>query len=192
LTQGMGVIRVATGNRHKIEELNRILRGCGYRAEPAPVYKVELQLDDLAAIAAHAAAHAYAVSSVPVLVEDAGLFVDALGGFPGPYSSYVYRTIGVKGLLRLMEGAASRRAVFRSALAYAGPWGVALFVGETRGRIIEEPRGVGGFGFDPVFAPDGVEKTFAEMSIEEKNKYSHRARAARLLCKWLRERSKPL
>jgi XTP/dITP diphosphohydrolase len=55
----------------------------------------------------------------------------------------------------------------------------------VRGRIVEEPRGSGGFGFDPVFAPEGVDKTFAEMSVEEKNKYSNRAAAARKLCDWL-------
>lgn len=184
-------IHVATSNRHKIEELNAVLTGCGYRAEPAPAPKVEIQGDDVAAIAVYAAASAYSVLGRPVLVEDAGLYVDALSGFPGPYSSYVFKTIGVAGLLRLLEGIDERRAVFRSALAYAGPWGVELFTGEVEGAIADRPRGGLGFGFDPVFVPRGDTRTFAEMSLEEKSRYSHRARAARKLCEWLR-RHEPL
>ncbi len=179
-------IHVATSNRHKIEELNAVLAGCGYRAEPAPAPKVEIQGDDVAAIAVYAAASAYSVLGRPVLVEDAGLYVDALSGFPGPYSSYVFKTIGVAGLLRLLEGIDERRAVFRSALAYAGPWGVEVFTGEVEGSIADRPRGSLGFGFDPVFVPRGDTRTFAEMSLEEKSRYSHRARAARKLCEWLR------
>ncbi|NOZ89276.1 MAG: RdgB/HAM1 family non-canonical purine NTP pyrophosphatase, partial [Crenarchaeota archaeon] len=134
------------------------------------------------------AAAAYALTGTPVAVEDAGLFVDALSGFPGPYSSYVYKTIGVHGILRLLEGEENRAARFVSVIAYAGPWGVQLFRGEVKGSIAAEPRGSGGFGFDPIFIPEGADKTFAEMNIEEKNMYSHRARAARKLCSWLEHR----
>jgi len=182
----------ATGNRHKLEELGRVLRECGLVPRTVDVAKLEVQSDDIGVVAAYAAVHAYSVLGRPVLVEDAGLFVNALGGFPGPYSSYVYKTIGLNGLLKLLEGVRERTAVFRSALAYAGPWGVVVFKGEVRGRIAEEPRGSAGFGFDPVFIPEGVERTFAEMSTEEKNRISHRARAARKFCDWLRGGRKPL
>lgn len=182
-------ILFATSNRHKLAELDAVLRGCGYRAEAAAAPKMELQADSLEEIAVAAAAAAYAATGRPVAVEDAGLFVDALNGFPGPYTSYVYKTLGVPGLLRLLEGVANRAAEFRSVIAYAGPWGVKVFAGRVRGRIAKEPRGTGGFGYDPVFIPEGEARTFAEMTLEEKNRYSHRAAAARELCRWLQEAS---
>ncbi len=183
------LVLFATGNRHKLAELDAVLSGCGYRAEAAGVPKLELQADTLEEIAVAAAATAYAAAGRPVAVEDAGLFVDSLNGFPGPYTSYVYKTLGIRGLLRLLEGVADRSAEFRSVIAYAGPWGVRVFTGTVRGRIALEPRGSGGFGYDPVFIPEGETRTFAEMSLEEKNRYSHRAAAARQLCRWLREAS---
>ncbi len=180
-------ILFATGNPHKVEELRAVLAGCGVEVETFSVTKLELQADDIARIAAAAASLAYAVAGRPVAVEDAGLFIRALSWFPGPYSSYVYSTIGVKGVLKLMEGVVDRYAEFRSVIAYAGPWGVRLYTGVARGRIAEEPRGSGGFGFDPIFIPMGSDRTFAEMSVEEKNRFSHRAAAARRLCRDLRE-----
>ncbi len=181
------VVRFATGNKHKVEELSHVLQTCGVKVEPVSVAKVEIQSDRLENIAATAASLAYSILGEPVAVEDAGLFVDALRGFPGPYSSYVYKTIGFDGLLRLLGDTRERGAGFVSIIAYAGPWGVRLFRGEVRGRIALEPRGRGGFGFDPVFIPEGDTRTFAEMSLEEKNRFSHRARAAREMCRWLRE-----
>ena len=184
----MGRVLFATSNEGKLRELRAVLEPCGYRVEPAPVAKLEIQSEDIARIAVVAASTAYSILGEPVAVEDAGLFIDALGGFPGPYSSYVYKTIGIRGILKLMEGVADRRARFRAVIAYAGPWGVEVFEGVVEGRIAEEPRGSGGFGFDPIFIPDGYKKTFAEMGVEEKSRISHRARAASRLCEWLRGR----
>ncbi len=183
------VILFATQNMNKVEELRAVLESCGYSVEPIDTPKVEIQSSSLETIAAYAAIIAYNHLGKPVVVEDAGLFIDALRGFPGPYSSYVYKTIGVQGILRLLEGVSERTAYFKSVIAYAGPWGVELFIGVVRGRIVEEARGSQGFGFDPIFVPEGSNKTFAEMSIEEKNRYSHRARAASKFCEWLTERT---
>ena len=180
-------ISIATGNMHKVEELNQVLASCGYRVVPASIPKIEIQSNRLEEVAVVAASTAYTLHGKPVVVEDAGLFVEALNGFPGPYSSYVYRTIGVEGLLRLMEGISSRRAYFYSVIALAHSGGVEVYTGRVDGVIASRPRGSGGFGFDPVFIPNGSEKTFAEMSVEEKNAFSHRARAARKLCERLRE-----
>ncbi|KSW11323.1 non-canonical purine NTP pyrophosphatase [Pyrodictium occultum] len=178
------VIYAATSNMHKIRELERVLSECGYRVEPIAAPKVELQ-GDLRSVALYAASLAYSIVGRPLIVEDAGLFIEALNGFPGPYSAYVYKTIGIEGVVKLMEGVADRRAYFYSVIALAYDRGVALFEGRCDGRIAEEPRGTRGFGFDPIFIPEGESRTFAEMSIEEKNMYSHRARAARRLCSWL-------
>jgi len=119
-------------------------------------------------------------------VEDAGLFVEALKGFPGPYSAYVYRTLGTRGILKLMENVEDRAASFRSVVVFSSPEHQPVcFSGEVKGRISMEERGDSGFGFDPIFEPEaGDGRTFAEMTTEEKNRYSHRAEALRRFAKW--------
>jgi XTP/dITP diphosphohydrolase len=124
-----------------------------------------------------------------MVVEDAGLFVDALNGFPGPYAAYAYRTIGNKGLLRLMETADNRKARFKSVVAFFSsklelP---ACFEGIVRGEIVRKERKASngpGFGFDPIFKPDNSDKTFAQMDVVEKCKRSHRAAAFRKFGEW--------
>ncbi|BES82627.1 XTP/dITP diphosphatase [Pyrodictium abyssi] len=180
------VIYIATSNMHKVEEIRNVLQGCRYSVEPIDAPKLEIQ-GDLQKVALYAATVAYSITSKPVIVEDAGLFIEALKGFPGPYSAYVYKTIGIEGILRLMRGVDNRRAHFYSVIALAHSKGVTLFEGRCDGRIADEPRGTKGFGFDPIFVPEGSTRTFAEMDVEEKNRYSHRARAARALCNWLKE-----
>ncbi len=180
------VFHLVTGNKHKVEEASSLLSGTGIELRQASIEKIEVQDEDLARIALEAARHAYSRVRRPVIVDDSGLFVDALKGFPGPYSSYVYKTIGVEGLLRLMEGVRDRRACFRTALAVIYPPIEAVFEGISCGWIAMEPRGSRGFGFDPVFIPEGEDRTFAEMSLEEKNRYSHRARAFKAFAEWAR------
>ena len=112
------------------------------------------------------------------LVEDSGLFLEGLHGFPGVYSAYVYRTIGLAGLLRLLEGR-SRNAVFRTVAGVrlgGRSWCVS---GLSRGTIAPSLRGRGGFGYDPIFVPEGSARTFAEMPGPEKNRRSHRGAAIR-------------
>lgn len=179
------VVFFATGNRHKVEEVKRILHPYGFEVVQLKTRKLEIQSDDLGEIAS------YAVSSLqtekrPVFVEDAGLFIHALNGFPGPYSSYVYKTIGVRGILKLMEKVKDRRAYFLSAIALLDKRdNIYEFIGRVEGKIAHKARGSGGFGFDPIFVPEGSDLTFAEMSLDEKNKFSHRARAAEKLAIWL-------
>ncbi len=188
--EALKTILFATGNKHKVEEVNTVLKRCGYIAEPAPAPKLEIQAESLEEVVLVAAAQAYHMLRRPVIVEDAGLFIEALRGFPGPYSSYVYKTIGIKGVLKLMDGVENRKARFVSVIALAHSSGIELFRGEVEGVIAKEPRGAHGFGFDPIFIPAGASKTFAEMSVEEKTRYSHRGRAAEKLCQWL-ARSQP-
>ncbi|MFC4542878.1 non-canonical purine NTP pyrophosphatase [Halosolutus amylolyticus] len=114
-------IRFVTGNEGKVEEAREYLDGIDDVEQVAFDY-TEIQSDSLADIAAHGAREAFEAlgGEDPVLVDDAGLFVDALGGFPGPYSAYVEDTVGVDRLWRLAEGEENRRARFRTVLAYAG------------------------------------------------------------------------
>jgi len=129
---------------------------------------------------------------LPIFVEDAGLFIDALSGFPGPYAAYVYKTIHNSGILRLMENVADRHARFESVIAYCDQTlcEPVCFDGESKGEITTTERkqqGKSAFGFDPIFRPTGSSKSFAEMTIEEKNGYSHRAMAIREFADWYKQ-----
>jgi XTP/dITP diphosphohydrolase len=176
----------ATSNAHKLEEVSAVAREYGIELEQCSLPKIEVQGDSLVEIVSKSVILAYLFANRPVLVEDAGLFIKALNGFPGPYSSYVYRTIGLRGVLKLLEGVEEREACFKSAAALAYERGVIIGEGEVCGYITTVPRGTRGFGFDPIFVPHGDTRTFAEMSVEEKNKYSHRAKAvSRVFAKYV-------
>ena len=176
----------ATSNQGKFREVEALASQFGLKIRMAPLKPVEIQHENLAEIAKHAVRQALRRLRAPVFVEDAGLFIEALNGFPGPYSSHAYRTIGVRGILKLLEGVENRRAYFLSAIAFGGPgFRVKVFTGRSNGIIALEARGESGFGFDPIFHPEGVKQTFAEMGLENKNRYSHRAEAFRKLAEWL-------
>jgi XTP/dITP diphosphohydrolase len=179
-------IYFATSNKNKFNEASRILEKYGYELVLFSFEKKELQSTDLGEIALQSALIAYTYVNAPVVVEDSGLFIKALNGFPGPFSSYVYKTIGVRGVLKLMEGVTDRSAYFEAAVAIVMPPFERVFKGSVYGRIADSPRGTGGFGFDPIFIPENEDRTFAEMSVEEKNRYSHRARAFEKLGIWLK------
>jgi XTP/dITP diphosphohydrolase len=144
----------------------------------------EIQADTLEEVAAYGIKEVTKSLHGPVMIEDAGLFVDALKGFPGVYSAYVQKTIGNQGILRLMEGALNRKAFFRSVVAYAEPgMEPVMFQGEIHGRIGFGVKGTKGFGYDPIFYVN--EKSLGEMEIEEKNMISHRASSMKALKGWL-------
>jgi len=164
----------ATGNRHKVEEAKGIL-GEEYEVEQFDCDYPELQADSLETIAAEGAKWVHGKVGEPVFVEDSGLFVKSLNGFPGPYSSYVFDTLGNAGVLDLVEGK-ERSATFRSVVAYHDGEQVTTHVGGVRGEISREERGDEGFGYDPVFVPEGHGETFAE-DLSTKNRLSHRRRA---------------
>jgi XTP/dITP diphosphohydrolase len=182
------VIFFATGNIHKFNEARVVLAEHGLAAAMVREKTVEIQSDNLSAIASSSALEAFKRCHLPLIVEDAGLFVDALNGFPGPYAAYAYKTIENGGLLKLMENVSNRRATFRSSIAYCdSETQVFCFEGATTGEIAAAERmkdSKSAFGFDPIFRPEGSDKTFAEMTIEEKNKLSHRARALHKFAEW--------
>lgn len=182
------VIFIATGNFHKFDEARSVLADFGIAAGMLRVKAVEIQSDNLAAIAEVSAVDAFHRCHLPIIVEDAGLFVDALKGFPGPYAAYVYGTIGNPGLLKLMENVEDRKATFRSVIAYYdGRSQPECFEGQASGQVSRYETWSNlqtGFGFDPIFQPLGSKKTFAEMAIEEKNRFSHRADAVRKFAEW--------
>jgi len=186
------VIFFATNNINKFNEARRILVEHKLAVGMLRVKSLEIQSDSLKEIARVSVIDAFQRCHLPIIVEDAGLFINALNGFPGPYAAYVYKTIGNAGLLRLMEGVEARQAQFESAVAYMSPKldSPICFNGVAKGKIAAEERrgnGKSGFGFDPIFKPTGSIKTFAEMTLEEKNRFSHRADALRKFAEWYKK-----
>ncbi len=147
---------------------------------------IEIQADTNSEVAAYASRGAAKAARRAVLVEDAGLYVESLNGFPGPYSAYAFKTIGVAGIISLLQHRPSKReARFVSSLAYCEPLGEPeLFEGRSRGTITTRPRGTKGFGFDPIFLARGATKTFGELTLGEKCAISHRGEAMRKFARW--------
>tara|TARA_Y100000590_G_scaffold375251_1_gene440074 strand:- start:1170 stop:1730 length:561 start_codon:yes stop_codon:yes gene_type:complete len=172
----------ASSNKHKFDEAKRILSKMEIDLTLFKTELEEIQSDSLVEIAKHKAIDAYTKVQKPIIIEDDGLFIDSLGGFPGPYSSYAYDTIGNKGIVKLLENNKVRDAKFMAIIVYCnGIDDVQLFESSIFGKIsniIEE----GGWGYDPIFIPDGESKTYANVS--DKDKFSHRATSLRKFAEW--------
>ncbi len=181
-----------TGNFHKFNEVRSMLSPLGLAVGMLRIKGNEIQSDYPTEIAMASAVEAFNRVHLPLIVEDAALFVDALEGFPGPYAAYAYKTIHNKGILKLMENISNRKATFHSAIVYLDEKNKPqVFEGEAKGEITQTERvgdGKAGFGFDPIFQPSETEKTFAEMTLEEKNDFSHRAMAIKKFAKWYKKR----
>jgi XTP/dITP diphosphohydrolase len=174
-----------TGNRGKFLEAKKMLKDSGIELEQADLDITEPQADSLEEVIKKCAEEAFEIIKGSFIIEDSGLFINSLNGFPGVYSSYVYKTIGYEGILKLLSGSVDRSAYFMASLAYANPRGeLKIFNGRVDGVITTEARGKNNFGFDPIFKPLSSNLTFAEMSIEEKNKFSHRAKALKAFASW--------
>lgn len=177
----------ATGNEGKAREARIILEPFGVHVRPFKGKGVEIQAD-IAEVASYSAAIAANRYRRPLIVEDAGLYVEALDGFPGAFSSFVFGTIGIPGLLALLEKK-PRKAAFHSAVAYCEPGGKPrVFAGRVEGTVCATPSGGNGFGFDPVFVPEGQKKTMGELTLEEKCAISHRGDAMRRFASWYSSR----
>lgn len=181
-------IHFVTRNKGKFREVETLAKQYGIIVEQLEIDKLEIQANDIRDVALYAARYVFEKigRNKNIVVEDAGLFINALRGFPGPYSSYVYKTIGINGILKLMDNIKDRSAFFKAVVVFESPqFGEKVFEGIVHGKIALKAKGSMGFGFDPIFIPEGSTKTFAEMSIEEKNKFSHRAIAFKRFFEWL-------
>lgn len=176
-----------SSNRHKYDEVREILLYHGIRANHVKSRLSEIQSNVLDEIASAKARDAFSKFDRPVLVEDDGLFVDSLGGFPGPYASYVFDTIGITGLLKLLQGYHDRLAKFVSVIVYDDGVKHKIFKATLCGMISDKPQNgivAKGWGYDPVFVPKGYGATFAEMTTSEKISISHRRIALDKFCSW--------
>jgi XTP/dITP diphosphohydrolase len=167
-----------TSNKGKVREATEKLRPLGFSVIQKDLGYPEVQAEGLEDVALQGIEHVKISFNEPFMLEDAGLFIDTLHGFPGVYSKYVFFTIGLSGILRLLEMEKNRVAIFRSVYAYHEPGRKPIIaVGECQGTISTEQRGKNGFGYDPIFIPADAKKTFGEMTLPEKNIFSHRAKA---------------
>src|ERR687892_963845 len=179
----METITFVSTNQNKFFEVQLILSTQNVSVEFAKISLVEIQSDSLEEIAREKAKTAFAEVGRQVIVEDDGLFIDSLAGFPGSYSSFVFRTIGNDGILKLLAGSANRSAYFRSLIAFYNGITLSISEGRVDGRISERVTEGGGWGYDPIFVPDGTDLTFAELK-KSKNEYSHRKRALERFAQW--------
>lgn len=183
----------ATHNAHKAEEINQLIKkyqvksldDIGYRDE---IDETGATLQENALIKAHTV---YQATGKACFADDTGLEVTALRGAPGVYSA---RYAGEEAdaeknmnkLLEALDGEKNRTARFRTVIAFVDEKGAQhFFEGIVEGKILTEKRGEKGFGYDPIFLPDGYDQSFAEMSAEEKNRISHRGRAVEKFVKFL-------
>ena len=175
-----------TGNQNKVAEAYGILSPLGFYVEQlfidgkAPDL-VEPQAEEIEEIAKYKLEQAVSLTmgtefeNEAVLVEDSGLFIDSLSGFPGPYSSFVKETIGLSGILSLMSGETDRGAEFRAVAAVYFKGKIMTCTGICRGFVSENISGDSGFGYDPIFIPEEANgRTCAQLSPEEKSSISHR------------------
>ncbi|MBO7203879.1 MAG: RdgB/HAM1 family non-canonical purine NTP pyrophosphatase [Bacteroidales bacterium] len=186
----------ATGNRHKLEEAQQIL-GDKYTLKTPADFGITEDIpetaDTIEGNALQKVQYIWDKVHMPCVADDTGLFVDALDGAPGVRSA---RYAGedkkaednVKKLLQEMDGRTDRSARFRCIVALMIDGQPKLFEGKVEGVITTAPSGNGGFGYDPVFAPEkyGKERTFSELTAQEKNEISHRGEAMRLLAEYLK------
>ncbi len=179
------IVWFVTENPNKFKEAKLVLASENIPLRHLKQAKVELQSPNLKEIAKFAVERVSTNRKGLFLVEDSGLFIDTLKGFPGPFSSYALTTIGLEGVLRLMRPMKRRAAYFECALAVASSsMQPLIFSGTVHGKISHAIRGREGFGYDPIFVPVNSDKTFAESGLESKNVKSHRAKAFRQFSTW--------
>lgn len=185
----------ATNNAHKLDEISSIL---GEKVELLSLKDIHCHVDipetadTLEGNAMLKAEYIYKNYGLDCFADDTGLEVKALNGAPGVYSARYAggeehnAEANMQKLLQNMQGVQNRKAQFRTAICLILDGKKHLFEGIVKGEIIKEKRGSSGFGYDPIFVPEGYTKTFAEMGNETKNKISHRALAVEKLCRFLK------
>lgn len=188
----MDVISFVTSNNHKFEELSSFFAGGSIKFQHTKQQYSELQAETFKQIVTSSASLLMTTIPQPFLIEDSGFSVHALQNFPGPYSSYVFQTIGWEGILDLMKDKKDRSAHFTSIFAYVEDDKIKVFEGITEGQVSTYGQGDGGFGYDPIFIPEFIDitgnrntKTYSELDMKLKNTVSHRGLSMLKLKKYL-------
>ena len=172
---------LVTGNASKLEEAHRILAAVAADVEidHADVDLPEIQSLDLVAVLRAKADEAWTRLRRPLVVEETGLELAALGGFPGPLVKWMLKAVGPEGIARTAISLGEPRATSRCAVLFKDDDREVIGMGEDQGRLVLPPRGDHGFGWDPVFLPAGRDGTYAELGMEAKDATGHRGRAWR-------------
>src|SRR3989338_10526646 len=175
-SRNMASVNFVTSNPGKVREFRQILEP-KIKVNHIKMAYPELRSDSSEEIARHSAEMLAEKLNKTVVVEDSGLFIKALNGFPGTCSAYIHKRIGLDGILRLMEGVKEREAMYMSAVGYCEAGKMPLsFLGVEKGKISDSIIGKNGFGHDPIFIPEGSRKTYGEISnVEEAKKFRRRA-----------------
>ncbi|MCL2032450.1 MAG: RdgB/HAM1 family non-canonical purine NTP pyrophosphatase [Methanomassiliicoccaceae archaeon] len=179
-------INIITSNPGKVMEYQRSFEGLGIETVHLKVPYDEIQSSDLEEVVRKGMEELKSKGISDFIIDDSGLFIDRLGGFPGVWSAYVQKTIGNEGILKLMNGIDNRGAAFKCCIGCSICGRDVIVTGVCGGIILEEEKGTGGFGYDPIFSHDG-KMSFAEIPLDEKNGVSHRGRAVELLLEKLRD-----
>lgn len=177
-------ILFVTSNKVKLREFREFFRPLGIEVEQIDFDIPEIRYESVADVAREKARYAAEKTGTPVVAEDTGLYINALKGFPGACAKFVFNTLGLEGVLKLLSGAKDRSAEFRAAIAMAEPGKEPkVFLGIARGSIADAPQGAG-YGYDPVFIPEGRTKSFAQ-EYDVKQGISHRADALKKFAEFL-------
>jgi XTP/dITP diphosphohydrolase len=175
---------LVTQNKHKLKELRPLFKKYKVEFDTTSIEKYEIRSESVEKIARVAARVAFDTLQKPVVVDDTGFFVDSLKGFPGSYAAIVLKSIGYNGILQLMADKEDRTSKFVTAVGYCDKDHLESFVGAISGNVTSEPAGPRGFGYDPIFVPDGFTRTYAQLTLEEKVSVSHRTKAFEDFLKW--------
>jgi non-canonical purine NTP pyrophosphatase (RdgB/HAM1 family) len=167
----MSKVTFITGNQGKADFMAKFL---DYPVDHQKIDLDETQSLNLQEIAEHKVRQAYNIAKRPVIIEDMGLSFNAMGRLPGPFIKWFLEEIGTEGLCKLLDTYEDRSAKARICFAYYDGSQMQFFEGEVNGRIANTPKGDNGYGWDPVFIPNGIDKTYAQMNDEEKSAWSLR------------------
>ena len=174
-----------SSNNHKFKEAEIILNSFKIKIGFLKYTLEEVQSNSMKVIASKKAKFAFSKFNKPIIIEDDGLFIESLQGFPGPYSSYVFESIGNLGILNLVNK--KRKAKFVSLITYCDGEITKSFMGTILGSISKSEKGKG-WGYDPIFIPKNLKKTFAE--LKNKNELSHRYLALKNFSNWYLQKQK--
>ncbi len=174
----------ASSNDNKFREIkNLISKENNFDLEFSKININEIQSESILEVTEDKVRKAYDIIKNPVIIEDDGLFITELNGFPGVYSSFVFKSIGNLGILKLLKDNKNRDSKFVSVFSFFDGKFIKSFTGENIGSISLEII-PGGWGFDPIFKPVNERRTYSQLEIQEKNKISHRTKALKKFLQW--------
>ncbi len=184
MTENSKILYFASSNENKFREIKCLIpKENNFNIEFFKINIKEIQSESILEVAEDKARKAYNIIKNPLIIEDDGLFITDLNGFPGVYSSFVFKAIGNSGILRLLKENKNREAKFVSVFSFFDGKVIKSFIGENIGSIILEIV-PGGWGFDPIFKPENECRTYSQLGMQDKIKISHRTKALKKFLQW--------